>query len=122
MGWLSLSGRSSRRVLRGRPIMILRRLFGCDRARFEVCQGVCVVAGPGSFSAIRTGVLYANLLSRLLHRPLVGVSVEEAVDQAALIQHLQPFFSSLPSPASPLTTYVAPIYAMEPNITVPRPV
>lgn len=93
--------------------MILRRVFGRERARLEACKGVCVVAGPGSFSAIRIGVLYANMLARLLHRPLIGVSVEEAADRAALLARLE-------NKALPIATYVAPIYTMEPNITVPR--
>lgn len=113
LGWLSLEGRSSLRVLQGRPILILRRLFGREHDRLKVCQGICVVAGPGSFSAIRIGVLYANLLARLLDRPLVGVSVEEAADQKALVDRLK-------RQAIPPVPYVAPIYNMEPNITVPR--
>jgi tRNA A37 threonylcarbamoyladenosine modification protein TsaB len=93
--------------------MILRSLFGRERARFEACQGICVVSGPGSFSSIRVGVLYANLLSRLLRLPLVGVSVEETAERVALMQRLK---NHVPTSA----TYVAPVYDMEPNITIPR--
>ena len=93
--------------------MILRSLFSRERARLEACEGICVVAGPGSFSSIRVGVLYANLLSRLLRLQLVGVSVEDATDRSALVERLK---NHAPSP----NVYVAPVYDMEPNITVPR--
>lgn len=93
--------------------MILRSLFVRERARLEACQGICVVSGPGSFSSIRIGVLYANLLSRLLRLPLVGVSVEEAAERVALMQRLK---NHVPT----FATYVAPVYDMEPNITIPR--
>lgn len=93
--------------------MILRSLFSRERARLEACEGICVVAGPGSFSSIRIGVLYANLLSRLLRLQLVGVSVEEAADRNALVERLK---THAPSPS----VYVAPVYDMEPNITIPR--
>ena len=83
-------------------------------------DGVCIVAGPGSFSSVRTGVLYANLLARGWNVPLVGVSVTEAGDLAALSARLSASRSTLHAPRS--TPYVAPIYDAEPNITIPRPV
>jgi tRNA A37 threonylcarbamoyladenosine modification protein TsaB len=94
----------------------LLNVLAKDRKRLFSAEGVCVVAGPGSFSSVRTGVLYANLLSRLLRIPLVGVTVEEASDLDALSRRL------LDTRYSKLETrYVAPIYDAEPNITVPRP-
>lgn len=74
-------------------------------------DGICVVSGPGSFSSVRGGVLIANLLSRLLKKPLVGVSVVEARDLGALFEQLRKR-DILSQP------FVAPIYDAEPNITV----
>ncbi len=37
-------------------------------------DGIIVVKGPGSFTAIRTGVLIANVLARILRVPLNGAS------------------------------------------------
>ncbi len=73
--------------------------------------GMMVVAGPGSFSAIRSGVLVANVFSRLRHLPLYQFTVNEADDlfvirERALNGQLKP------------VSYVAPIYDAEPNITV----
>jgi len=80
-------------------------------------DGVCVVAGPGSFSSVRTGVLYANLLARGWGVPLVGVRVEEAGDEK-----LPALSHELSAGGRSPVPYVAPIYDAEPNITVPRPV
>jgi|WetSurMetagenome_2_1015567.scaffolds.fasta_scaffold860112_1 hypothetical protein len=74
------------------------------------CEGICVVAGPGSFSAVRSGVLAANLLARLHSKPLYGVSVEESRDLPRLWTRLvQGLLTSEP--------YIAPVYDAEPNIT-----
>ncbi len=115
LGWLSLDVRGSFRAYKGRPVVVLRRVFLHERSRLLACQGLCVVAGPGSFSAIRIGVLYANMLARLLGCSLVGISVEEAQDRKKLAQRL------LAKALSPVP-YVAPIYDREPNITSPRAV
>ena len=113
LGWLSLDEPISVRTYRGRPPCLLRRLFVHERERLQACVGICVVAGPGSFSAIRTGVLYANLLARLVARPLVGVTLEDAVSLKQLARNLA--LHALSS-----VSYVAPVYDREPNITVPR--
>lgn len=76
-------------------------------------EGICVVSGPGSFSAVRIGVLQANLLSRLLHLPLVGVTVEEADALDRLTDRLH-------DGSFKHAAYVAPVYDAEPNITTPK--
>lgn len=78
-------------------------------------KGVCVVAGPGSFSSVRSGVLDANMIARLLDVPLVGVTVEESHDLPVFSHKLLSTHYSL------LTShYIAPIYDKEPNITLPK--
>jgi len=78
-------------------------------------EGVCVVAGPGSFSSVRAGVLDANMIARLLKIPLVGVTVDEAADLPILSHKLFAMHHSIK-----LADYVAPIYDKEPNITIPK--
>ncbi len=73
-------------------------------------SGICVVRGPGSFSAIRSGVLVANILSRVYHMPLYGVSAEQG-------QNLDVLRDQLLKGSVPVSTYVAPVYDAEPNIT-----
>lgn len=72
-------------------------------------KGVCVVAGPGSFSSIRTGTLVANLLARIYNLPLLAVKALEADDLQVLARSL--------NKRRPIS-YAAPIYDQEPNITV----
>ena len=73
-------------------------------------DGICVTAGPGSFSSIRSGVLVANLLSRLYSISLYGVSVEQSESLYGLRDMLRAH-TIVPS------EYIAPIYDAEPNIT-----
>lgn len=76
-------------------------------------QGVCVVKGPGTFSAIRTGVLYANLISQIQKVPVVGIDVKQGLDLTRLSQQL----ADNQLPAEP---FIAPIYDAAPNITTPN--
>jgi hypothetical protein len=98
--------------VRGKSHRILaelnRRFSPADIKRAD---GICVVQGPGSFTAVRTGVLIANLLSRLFKKPLVGVTASEAGDAGAL-------GAALYAGGLCATDYVAPQYSSEPNITV----
>jgi tRNA A37 threonylcarbamoyladenosine modification protein TsaB len=80
---------------------------------WEGVDGICVVQGPGSFTAVRTGVLIANLLARLRRKPLIGVSVEDAQDLDALAKRIG-------YGLFPLSGYVPPAYDAEPNITLPK--
>jgi tRNA A37 threonylcarbamoyladenosine modification protein TsaB len=116
MAWLFLDTHENGRVRLtwlkdGKPVKsvekegraaILLPLIAKDMARFKLA-GVGVVAGPGSFSAVRTGVLDANLIARLLKVPLLSFKVGEAFD-----------------PTRTPVDYVAPIYDAEPNITTPH--
>jgi hypothetical protein len=74
-------------------------------------KGICVVQGPGSFTAVRTGVLVANLLSRLTQKPLVAISVDGAQDLGMLAKMLS-------DGLLPVSSTVLPVYDAEPNITV----
>lgn len=76
-------------------------------------NGVCVVAGPGSFSAVRGGVLDANLIARLKGIPLVPVPSSDWQDLEGLAARIQ-------SGEISTAEYVAPIYDQEPNITIPK--
>lgn len=114
LGWLKQDERPSVHTYQGRPPQLLKQLFK-DRARLEASAGICVVAGPGSFSSIRIGVLYANLLARLLKKPLRGIRVEEAVD-------LSTVYKQCVEDEGASAAYVAPIYDAEPNITLPKSV
>ncbi|HWQ99803.1 MAG TPA: hypothetical protein VN397_03080 [Candidatus Methylomirabilis sp.] len=76
----------------------------------ERASGICVVAGPGSFSAVRSGVLAANLLARVYGKPLYGFSCHETAD-------LRVVRDRLAAGSVAVVPYVAPVYDAEPNIT-----
>lgn len=76
-------------------------------------DGICVVRGPGGFSCTRSGVVVANILSRIFQIPLVGVMVDQTGDLVSLFRRVQ-------SDAAMSVAFVEPVYAMEPNITKPK--
>lgn len=80
--------------------------------KLKKVDAICVVAGPGSFSSVRAGVLIANLIARLIGKPLLGVTVAEASDLKAL-------FLKLSKQDILWQDTVVPIYDSEPNITIP---
>lgn len=90
----------------GRPKSWLSRI-----ASSGPYDGVAIVAGPGTFSSVRIGVLYANMIAKLQGIPLVSVEPiargSRACDCAATWSH------------ATRSTYVAPVYDAEPNITQP---
>ncbi len=100
----------SRMVRRARPNAVVECAAFLALTERKKLSGVCVVAGPGSFSAVRSGVLVANLLARVRGVPLVGVSVAEA----SLLPALRDRLASGELATMP---YVAPVYDQEPNIT-----
>lgn len=96
-----------------RALPVLARLI---EDRKENVEGILVASGPGTFSAIRTGVLYANLCARLLKIPLIELTEEEAMP-SQYPQIIRGFLAGTRSASA----YVSPIYDREPSITIPRP-
>ena len=97
-------------MLEGRSRVLLLALQQLDRQTLAGLDGVCVVAGPGSFSSLRSGVLTANLFARLFKCRLVSVRANEAVDLDTLAARLsRSEFSAM--------AFAAPMYGAEPNIT-----
>ncbi len=94
-----------------RALPVLARLI---EDRKEGIEGILVASGPGTFSAIRTGVLYANLCARLLKIPLIELTEEEAMTNQ-YPQIIQSYHAGTRSASA----YVSPIYDREPNITIP---
>ncbi len=94
-----------------RALPVLARLI---EDRKENVEGILVASGPGTFSAIRTGVLYANLCARLLKIPLIELTEEEAMP-SRYPQIIQDYLAGTRSTSA----YVSPIYDREPNITIP---
>jgi hypothetical protein len=84
-----------------------------SKDKIASAEGIVVVQGPGSFSAIRAGVLVANLLSRIYAKPLYGITVEESGNLANIL-------GLITSGKLKKLKYADPIYDREPNITLPK--
>lgn len=91
---------------------LLERRFG--KGRPTSVGGIVVVAGPGSFSSVRGGVVVANLLARCWSIPLFGITVADTEDLKRLADRL----SRGEVPSAP---FVPPRYTSEPNITMAAP-
>lgn len=79
-------------------------------------EGVIVASGPGRFSALRVGVLYAHLLARWFRVPLYEARPDDLQDGAAREACLAAIRSGQRRPQAT----IAPLYDREPNITSPR--
>lgn len=111
MGHLSQSGSNLKRlpVPLGGLVAIMQKTF--KPADLKNSAGIVVINGPGPFSSIRTGVLAANLLARILHKPLyavqgTGVMDAESISADIISGELKP------------VRYAEPVYDAEPNITI----
>jgi tRNA A37 threonylcarbamoyladenosine modification protein TsaB len=103
-------------TIQGRTVGLLPKLAKTMGSKgLKKIEGVCVVAGPGSFSSVRAGVLDANMIARLLNLPLIGITVDEAHDLPVLSHQLTAGIWKHKA-----SSYVAPIYDKEPNITIPK--
>ncbi len=79
-------------------------------------EGVIVASGPGRFSALRVGVLYAHLLARWFRVQLFEAFPEDLADDAGRAELL----ASVRVGRRPAAAVIPPRYDREPNITLPR--
>lgn len=87
-------------------------------ASLRELEGIIVVKGPGSFSALRIGLTTANAMAYGLNIPVVGVKdgeFEKIVEEG--MRKLKRLGSRAESGAS-RKGYVMPEYGREPNITL----
>ncbi len=93
----------------------LMKVFNKNFTKQDIAkaEGIILVTGPGSFSAIRAGVLIGNLLARIYQKPLYAISNKDSCDLPRLISRIQK------SKLAP-TNYAEPVYDAKPNITKPK--
>ena len=113
--WLSEAGEETWQAA-GRAQGILG-VIARERSRFTAeLGGVAIVAGPGRFSALRIGILYAHLLAHWYKVPLYALTSADVATEEARAAAV----GAIRTGATPETTYVAPLYDREPTITIPR--
>ncbi|MBI5071654.1 hypothetical protein HZB93_02040 [Candidatus Falkowbacteria bacterium] len=78
-------------------------------------RGIIVVSGPGSFTAVRQGVVSANAFGYLLGVPVVGVKLDEFKNEN---EFLKLGYEKMTKAKK--GTVVLPAYGREPNITKPK--
>ncbi len=113
IAWLSEEEGVLRREIKGRGKAVLTAIEKDWEQYAPALKGVIVVSGPGSFSSIRTGVLYANLFSRFLGLPMYEMIGGGELELEEVLENAK---------AGKLTKkqYIEPIYDREPNITKPK--
>lgn len=113
IAWLPAEGDIVKRDVRGRAKAVLSAIGKDWDSEAPKLKGVIVASGPGSFSSIRTGVLYANLFSRFLGLPMYEVVGTDAMN-------LEEIRDLAKTGAMPNKQYIEPRYDREPNITTPN--
>lgn len=97
-----------------RPEQILEHLLQyLQEVSIDPCdlEGVIVVTGPGSFTALRAGVSVVNTFAFVHEKPLISVPNKELKDISELLKEVD---------FTKLNTFVTPFYGREPNITKPK--
>lgn len=94
-----------------RALLLVDRVVRQARVRLVDLRGIVVVRGPGSFTAVRVGIIIGNTLGQLLAVPLYGiVRSHELTDSEAL---------SVANMKAKRSTRLLPWYGKMPNITRP---
>lgn len=74
-------------------------------------KGIMVIKGPGSFTALRIGVVTANTLAWALHIPIIGIKLDNKQNEELIkigVENLKKIKKF---------KQVMPEYGMEPNIS-----
>jgi len=75
-------------------------------------EGISVVNGPGGFTALRIGVVTANILSYALNIPVLGITLNEFNNNEELVEKSIDKLSRAKA-----GEIVIPVYGREPNIS-----
>ena len=93
-------------------LFLVDKIFKKNKKEAGKIRGVAVVSGPGSFTAVRSGVVAANMLGNLLQVPVVGVKGEEFKNEK---EFLKIGYERMAKAKK--EKIVLPAYGKEPNIT-----
>jgi len=96
-----------------RALAIVDHVLQKNKIQINKLNAVVVVRGPGSFTAVRTGLIIANTLGTLLHIPVSGVVAKNKLEEKEVIR--------LSSIKTKVGITVKPWYGKSPNITKAKP-
>lgn len=94
----------------------IEKLLKSEGYALKALTAIAVAKGPGSFTALRIGVIAANTLSYVLNIPVVGLSEREVEDKTQLSK----IISKQLGKKKIFGGIVEPFYGKEPNITKPK--
>lgn len=99
-----------------RLLSLIDKILKSGKVEPGAIGGIIVVTGPGSFTAVRQGVVLANTFSYILKIPVVGVRADEFKNDDALLKIGYEKIKKVGVGGITL-----PFYGREPNITTPKP-
>lgn len=96
-----------------RALAIVDQVLFKKKISTKKIDAVVIVRGPGSFTAVRTGLIIANTLGALLHIPVSGVVTKSRLEEKEVIR--------ISSIKTQVGRTVKPWYGKSPNITKAKP-
>ena len=107
--------KSISRARADRLLILIDKILKSKKMKMQEIKKIIVVSGPGSFTALRQGVLAANTLGFVLGVPAVGVRLDEFRNEKELLAVGYKKIEKIR-----VGEMVLPFYGREPNITTPR--
>lgn len=95
-------------------ISLIGKLFKKIKIKIKPA-GIIAVTGPGKFSAVRGGVLAANMLAKLLRVQVVGLVKRDGEHSSDIFRRGVFMFKK-----GKTKKEISPFYGAEPNITMPK--
>lgn len=91
---------------------LIEEILADQKKAIADIMGIAVVSGPGGFTALRIGVVAANVLAYALSVPVIGLNLEEFENNQELVSKA---LSKLAQ--AEVGIAVMPEYGREPNIS-----
>ncbi|NCN07503.1 tRNA (adenosine(37)-N6)-threonylcarbamoyltransferase complex dimerization subunit type 1 TsaB [Candidatus Falkowbacteria bacterium] len=91
---------------------LIKESLNNQHNNLEDIKGIAVVTGPGGFTALRIGVVTANVLAYALNVPVIGLNLTEFSNNEELIAKTMTKLKSTKTGG-----VVMPEYGREPNIS-----
>jgi tRNA A37 threonylcarbamoyladenosine modification protein TsaB len=98
-----------------KSLHLIDELLKKNKIKIDNIKGIAVVSGPGSFTAVRFGIVIANVLGFIFKIPVVGIKLNEFKNDQELVKIA---FKKLNK--AKIGKIVLPFYGKEPNITKPH--
>lgn len=116
IGFKTLYKKSISTAKSDKLLLLIDKILKNGKVEPKGLGGIIVVAGPGSFTAVRQGVVAANALGFFLKVPVVSLRGDEFVGDRDLLK-----IGYEKMKKAKVGELALPFYGHEPNITMPKP-